>query len=652
MRWNSIRTKLIVFLLIATAVPIAATMVVSYSYSVQSIKNRTLEDTDNLLFQGQRNIAGLLEELNRASLNVYSDSELNRQLQAGLADFQTDARAFASLSYIQSAVADVHQVYLYAGLGNRAMIVTEAAGARRAENVGPFIDAARFGPDGSANVYVQPAHMSHTYGFASLQPQQRTERVFTLHRRIERVPLEETIGYLSIDVKLTQLADVAEQLYDRQEERLYVIDGDGIAVYAGDEELIGKPLQEPWYEEQVKGVRNGGEAPASGYFERGGTLFVFMPVSTGIADWTLVKSIPTSYLAREANRAALINLLLLAVSLIVISAATVIVSIRLTAPIKRLVNYMSAVQAGNLQVAVEPEGKDEIGFVVKRFRSMMDTINNLFLREYRLELANKSNQLRALQAQINPHFLNNTIQIIGTLALELGVPRIYALLSALARMMRYSMDNDSGLIKLRDEMAYLKDYIELQKERYEDRFRFEAEADEDVLDAVMPKMLLQPVIENYFKHGMDKSASDGLLTVKARAAAGNRIEIVVANNGRPIPADRLDQLKRELEEVRLRSGMRPPAWEEAHAGPEAEGAGRDADSAGTKERAESALRQAQDGAEAGIGLHNVWARMVMVYGDDARLDIANADGGGVVIRMRIGHSAERRGLADDGADRG
>lgn len=640
MRFNSIRTKLMVFMLIATIVPIVTTMIVTYSYTSHSMKERALEDTQNLLYQGQRNVTAVLEELNLGSLNVYSDPELYRQLQTGLADFQTDSSVFAAMSYMKSSVPDVHQVYLYASLGRRATIVTNVAGAKRANEVEPFSELVSYVGSGKSAA-MQPTHMSHTYGFSSLQPQQPSEKVFTLHRRIERVPSNEELGFVSMDVKLSLLTDIVGQLYDRSEEDLYVVDQSGYFIFADDDALLGKPVEASWYEGALASGENN-----SGHFEKDGALFVYDRVQTAIADWVIVKRIPTSYLIREANQAVAINLLVLALSLIVIVTATVIVSLRITAPVKQLVRYMNQVQAGNLQVPIQYAGNDEIGLVLVRFRSMMDTINNLILREYKLELANKTNQLRALQAQINPHFLNNTIQIIGTLALELGVPRIYALLSALARMMRYSMDNEAKTITLRDELAHLKAYVELQKERYENRFSFQADVDDTLLDSEMPKMLLQPVIENYFKHGMDKAAGDGELLLRAHPREGQILEIVIENNGASIPSERLAELQRELASAPFKDDIlsnMPHADMEPSSLTESSGR--------TPESADYSVKLAQAGAEPKIGLNNVLARMRMVYGEAAQLHVENKTGKGVRITLILKRLHEKGGVIDESIDR-
>lgn len=592
MKRNSIRTKMIVFMLLPIVILMAAAIVVSYSHTTSSLRTRAVEENTNLLYQGYRNIDSLLQEVNRVSLSVYSDSEFYRQLEAGVDDISAQISIYSSLNYIYKAVPEIFQVYLYGIKGNHATIIVQDT-PKRWQDSDPYPVSAL--PE-EKPLYVETSHNSHHYGLlAPFQPPVN-EEVFTLHRRIEKVPSTEAIGYLSIDIRLSALQEIADQLYDRNNENLYIVDSSGNLVYADKTESIGKPLDQPWFH-MISDQAN----PDYGSFEQDGSVFVYQRMQSSGADWMLIKQIPESYLLREANEAAKINVVLFGVALLLIITATIVISIRITSPIKRLTRYMSQIRTGNLQVDIVPAGNDEVGVLTERFREMMDTINNLILREYKLDLASKNNQLRALQAQINPHFLNNTLQIIGTLALELKVPQIYALISSLAKMMRYSMHNDDRSVTLLDELEHVKAYIQLQKERFENRFTFQYEIEDSLLDVEMPKMILQPITENYFKHGIDKHRSDGWIRVTADRQDDGRIRIAVENNGAGIPEDKLLRLQNSLS----LSG----------AGQVKPGDDRD------EEQSTS------------IGLANVLTRLRLVYGEDAELIVTNIKSGGVRIEI-------------------
>lgn len=126
MRWNSIRTKLILFMLIATIVPTVATMVVSYSYTTDSLKRRAIEENRQLMFQGKTNLGNLLDNLNRTSLAVYTDHEFFRQLELGYDDYTAEANTYVSLQNIAAAMGDIWQVYLYRSKQQRATLVIKA----------------------------------------------------------------------------------------------------------------------------------------------------------------------------------------------------------------------------------------------------------------------------------------------------------------------------------------------------------------------------------------------------------------------------------------------------------------------------------------------------------------------------------------------
>ncbi len=592
-KWSSIRARLILFLLTATILPIVATMLVTYFYTAQSLRDRVAGEDSKLLYQGARNLSSLLDDLNRSSSNVYSILTL---LQGGYDDAQSGSQVYSVLSYITASVPDIFQVYLYETRSRKATLVTLNT-PQRNYNTDAYPDALE---ENKGIIWTQKSHMSHTYGLTGLQPKYPSESVFTMHRRIERVPSSEVVGYLSIDVKMSALTDIVDQLYERNRETIYIVDDNGDLIYTDDTTRLGQPLQEAWYTGRIAV-----EGADRGHFEQEGSMLVYQQLPMREARWTLIKQVPVAYLVREANRAVAINLLLLAISLIVIAAATILISVRITAPIKQLLRYMNQIQSGNLNVDIKPVGQDEMGIVTLRFRSMMDTINNLILREYKLELANQSNQLRAMQAQINPHFLNNTLQIIGTLALELKVPRIYALLSSLANMMRYSMHNTDKTVTLQEELNHARAYIELQKERFEDRFRFHCEVEEQLLSLLMPKMVLQPILENYFKYGIDRNGENGELTVTAKSVAGTGlVHLTVQNNGASIAKERLEQLHQELASWSA-SGVNPPVDPQRNL------------------------------HGSSIGLVNVLQRLKLFSGESSSLVISNSEPTGVRIVVTI-----------------
>ncbi|MEK4251066.1 cache domain-containing sensor histidine kinase [Paenibacillus sp. FSL W7-1287] len=578
MKFKTIRSKLIIFLLLATIIPISATMLVSYHYTSESLKKRMATENMNLLFQGANNLSTLLDNLNRASSNIYTIQSL---IQGGYNDRYSESRVYDALLYMTSVVPDVYQVYLYENKNNKATLVTLNTPSRNYNiDVHPSTDS---------DEHLLPTHLSHTYGLTSLTANHTARHVFTLQNKIQKIPSTEVIGHLAIDVDIKAITSIVHNLYNPGAEKFYIIDHNKQLIYSDDETQYGQAFASAWYDEGVQANEQ-----LQSYFEAEDSLFVYHKIKNNLTDWTLVKEIPIAYLTKEAKNAAAINILLLAISLITIIGATMIISIRLTMPIRQLSRYMSLIQSGQLDVAIPSvKSHDEISNIINRFREMMNTINNLVLREYKLELSSKNNQLKAMQAQINPHFLNNTLQIIGTLALEQNNMRIYKLLSSLAKMMKYSMHNNNKVVKLIDELDHVKAYIELQKERYENQFNVQFNIDESLLSMPVPKLILQPIVENYFKHGFQRNTDNQQLLIQVSALPAHTICIKISNNGLPIAPEKLEELHQKLEYTS--SNLLSLAEHDSD----------------------------EPSSNPSIGLNNVLTRLKLLYDNKATLDIDN-----------------------------
>lgn len=436
--------------------------------------------------------------------------------------------------------------------------------------------------------------------------------MITLRRPIIRTPSDQVIGYLSIDVLLTELNDMCGRLALSKEERLYVLDRGGNVV-CGTGPESARTLQDGWTRKLLT------EGGGSGDFQWSDSAFsgyvVYDTLQTQFMDWIVAKQLPYAYLYQNAQGIRVINSLIIALSLVVAVIATLVVSVQFTRPIKKLIARMNLVQAGKWSAGADARlanSSDEFGVLARRFGTMVSTIEELINREYKLALANKTNQLKAMQAQINPHFLNNALQSIGTLALQSNAPRVYGLVAAMARMMRYSMNTEESVVPLSVELAHAKAYLELQKQRFGEDLDVQYDIDADAMDIPVPKMLLQPLIENYFKHGYEPRA----------AGAGGEIASRSGQIDRPASDALRVRAKLETDHALLRvevedngKGMGPDAL------------------AGL--RARLAQANVEEGAGGQIGLANVGMRLRLYFGEEAGLTVDASARGGFKVALHM-----------------
>lgn len=175
--------------------------------------------------------------------------------------------------------------------------------------------------------------------------------------------------------------------------------------------------------------------------------------------------------------------------------------------------------------------------------------------EKQLELIKKRIDLYTLQGQINPHFLYNTLDSIRSKALLDGQGEIASMTEILSRFFRYCISNDESLVQIREEIGHVRDYYHIQKFRFEERFSMEIQAEsEEIYNYFIPKMTLQPLVENAMIHGLEKVNRKGLLIIRL-IATEKKILITVSDNGAGMDIFQLDKLNERMSQI-LISGSR------------------------------------------------------------------------------------------------
>lgn len=546
-KYYSIRTKLIAFMLIATTIPLLASISMTFIQTKTALREQAVAENKRLIFQASTNLNNYVDNVARASLAVYNDPNFLRNLAKIPGDYRAVAEVYTTLQTIRSAVPDVFQLYLHSFAANQSTLIANPF-PKREERKQAYSDTLHGKSDNkSPDIWVESAHLSHSYGFKAASADDPPRTVITLHRVIKDVPSTERLGALAIDLNMDTIAEICSRLYDPAKEQIYVIDNQNQIIYEGKSEVSGTEAlrQEAATELNLARSDKGAAQTASGHFEQDHSMYVYQQLGSTFANWTIVKQIPNETLYASATTLTWNNAMIALAALLLVIVATLFISIRITGPLKQLMRYMNQIQAGRLHVDIRLTSRDEIGVLSRHFRDMMDTVNNLILREYRLEIANKTNQLKALQAQIHPHFLYNTLQSIGTLALQQQGQRVYVLLSSLSKMLRYSM-RDQTRVTLHEEAEHARLYLELQKERFGDRLEVELDFAEDTLRAEMPRMTLQPLIENYFKHGADVQPGKGRIRISSHRTPDDWIQIHLENNGPCIPEEKWSEIQRSL----------------------------------------------------------------------------------------------------------
>lgn len=289
--------------------------------------------------------------------------------------------------------------------------------------------------------------------------------------------------------------------------------------------------------------------------------------------------------------------------------------------LKQLIDFMKSISAGNrkairkgAQIHQGLIGSTEINDIFNAFNEMLikteelnHTIFDSYTRMYELEANNRKTEIAFLRSQINPHFLYNTLTMICGMAAEGMTDKIILVTGALSQIFRYSIKGND-LVSLREELEIVKSYLMIQKERFADRFTIEYNFSDDAYDCLIPKMVIQPLVENAIVHGLEKSLKPGSILIGAgRNPRHGYLAIWIFDTGVGMPPEKLQELRHSI------AASVHDKTEDASA--------------------DLAKMDAQN--HDSIGILNVNSRMVLYYGADYTLLIDSEEGVGTNIQLRV-----------------
>ncbi len=276
---------------------------------------------------------------------------------------------------------------------------------------------------------------------------------------------------------------------------------------------------------------------------------------------SIIKLVPRIEIIQQIFPTIIVGLFVGIICLICAILVSALLSKIIARPVVRLAQRVQDIELANLVLQQEEDTEDELKILEHRISQFVERIRELIHNEYDIKLQARTAQINALQAQINPHFLHNTLQLIGSISLKEGGDRAYTICTSLSSLLRYSIDFDHQLITLQEELTHLEHYLWIQKQRFFDRFTVSILPDASLLSARIPKLTLQPLVENSFNHGLQDTLGDWELSITIEKGADETIHICVRDNGIGMEDGALEELNERLTDPGGRSESAPPADE-------------------------------------------------------------------------------------------
>ncbi|RUS46171.1 sensor histidine kinase [Cohnella sp. AR92] len=350
------------------------------------------------------------------------------------------------------------------------------------------------------------------------------------------------LGVMVISIDIDFINKVNKRLQENSRSAFTIVDENDRVIFNSDYSRIDHPFGEVF---PLKAKID--KDTAREVVKSGGKSYILIHSAFEAHPWMTYIYMPVEELAVEGN-ILLRNLWMIVTALVLFAIiSSFYLSNLITRPIKRLMKNMTLVEQGKFDNLPAVRSNDEIGLLAKRFEQMSSELKQLVERIYHEQEEKAEAEIRALQAQINPHFLYNTLNSVKWIASMQRADKIVEMTEALISILRYSSKVENRMVPIREELDNIAHYLTIQKVRYFNRISVSYEVDERLLDDEILKLSIQPIVENAIFHGI-ADQEDGTMTISVTASGEESIAIQVRDNGAGMDEAAVSALRARLKE--------------------------------------------------------------------------------------------------------
>lgn len=358
------------------------------------------------------------------------------------------------------------------------------------------------------------------------------------------------LGLMVVSVDIDFISRLNKRMQAGNRSAFTVVDNSDSIIFNNNYDLIGKPFKSlfPLREDALAADLNRQIVRVSG------KDYILIQAPFEVHDWKTYMYMPVEELAVESDILKRNLWTIVVVLLLFALISSMYMSNLITRPIKQLIRNMTLVEQGKFDNLPVVRSNDEIGVMASRFEQMSAELKQLVERIYVEQEQKVEAEIRALQAQISPHFLYNTLNSVKWIATMQQSDTIVEMTEALISMLRYTAKTDSRLVPIREELEHIDHYIVIQKVRYFNRIEFHSEIEPALAEQEIPKLSIQPLVENAIFHGI-ADQEDGLVSIEVRYAGNSELAITVKDNGAGMSRAAADQLQSRLDGEEVSGGI-------------------------------------------------------------------------------------------------
>ncbi|MBC8547168.1 sensor histidine kinase [Clostridiaceae bacterium NSJ-31] len=361
--------------------------------------------------------------------------------------------------------------------------------------------------------------------------------VFSIAKAIRNPVGGEALGVILLDVRHDIIKNSINNITIGEKGFVFVTDSSNEVVYA--------PVNNVVYRINPKWLSLGEDQPVSANIR--GEQYQIRYKQSDYTGWKTVGVFSVDEIMGAVTYVTYVFGLCIAVAMIVVIALSFRLANTITKPILKLKHLMKQAERGDLTVRFDSRYNDEVGELGLSFNHMIDQIDQLIHMVYVEQQNKREAELKSLQEQIKPHFLYNTLDTISWMARDYEADDIVRLVDALTSMFRIGLSHGKDIITLKEEITHVSNYLYIQKIRYKDKLNYTIEVSDQLYKYRVPKLIVQPLVENAIYHGIKAKRGGGIIHISAALRQdGKKLTISIHDNGAGIPPDKLEELNQRL----------------------------------------------------------------------------------------------------------
>lgn len=461
---------------------------------IQTSRENLSENSQEIIEQVERNLDNYLKGMIDLSNLLVID--INKFKQLNLPELDRD------IETLMRTRTDILSISLFTTEGK---LLYEGTNLRM-KNTADVLEEQWFTSaiTGDGDIHISPPHVQNLF-------KNRHPWVITLSRKVNfRMNQSTEEGVLMIDMNFSVIEDLINEVTLGKRGYVFILDDDNNIVYHHQQQLLYSGVKE----EKLDGVSE----RFLGSFvqtDSNGDSRILTIYPARHVNWKLVGAYYLSDLTAAQRDLTQFILLTMAIGMLIFISVSIYMTDRITKPIAELEDSMRAVERGDFNTQIDVQGEYEVVQLARRFNLMTMRIKSLMGQVVSEQEAKRKSELSALQAQINPHFLYNTLDSVIWMAESGKHQEVVKMVTALARLFRISISRGRNIISVKEELAHAENYLTIQKMRYKDQFEYNFEVDASVLGFNTQKLILQPIIENAIYHGIRQMVDEGEITIRA-----------------------------------------------------------------------------------------------------------------------------------------